>query len=156
MFLSYFPCVIDTNFGIEYLIVVVFSFICVSFVHCIIVLLLCLGSSQGLYSGNQVVVEGDAFNITCQTDVFAFIKWQKDSRSIAGDLLKQYNVTEHRGSDTITSSISTSHAHISQSGSYRCGTFVENSYHLYVLSGKGNMFIFCLPCVNAPNMCDMA
>lgn len=128
-----------------------FASICVSFVHYIVVLLLCLGSSQGLYSGNQVVVEGEAFNITCQTDVFAFIKWQKDSRSIVGDLLRQYNVTEHRGRDRITSSISTSHAHISQSGSYRCGSFVENSYHLYVLSGKGNMFIFCLQCVNVPN-----
>jgi hypothetical protein len=122
----------------------------------IIVLLLCLGNSQGLYSGNQVVVEGDAFNITCRTDVFAFIKWQKDSRPIVGGLLKQYNVTEHRGDDTIISSISSSHAQTSQSGSYRCGTFVENSYHLYVLSGKGKVFISCLPCVNVPNVCDMA
>jgi len=88
-----------------------------------------------------VVVEGDAFNITCQTDVFAFIKWQKDSRPIVGGLLQQYNVTEHRGDSTITSSISNSHAQTSHSGSYRCGTFVESSYNLYVLSGKGDMLI---------------
>jgi hypothetical protein len=100
------------------------------------VLLFCLGSSEGLYSGNQVVVEGEAFNITCQTDVFAFIKWQKDSRPIVGSLLEQYNVTEHRSGDTVTSSISSTHAQTSQSGSYRCSTFLENSYHLYVLSGK--------------------
>jgi hypothetical protein len=103
-----------------------------------------------------VVVEGEAFNITCQTDVFAFIKWQKDSRPIVGGLLQQYNVTEHRGDNAITSSISNSRAQTSHSGSYRCGTFVENSYNLYVLSGKGDLQILCLACVNVPNMCDMA
>jgi len=117
--------------------------------------LLCLGSSQGLYSGKQVVVEGDAFNITCETDLFAFIKWRKDSSPVGG-LLQQYNITEQRGHNTITSSISNSHAQTSHSGSYRCGTFVENSYNLYVLSGKGDMLILCLACVNVPNMCDMA
>jgi hypothetical protein len=118
-----------------------FSMICVAFV-CYVVLL-CLGSSEGLYSGNQVVVEGEAFNITCQTDVFAFIKWQKDSRPIVGALLEQYNVTEYRRGDTVTSSISSSYAQTSQSGSYRCSTFLENSYHLYVLSGKSYMLMFC-------------
>lgn len=119
-------------------------------------MLLCLGSSQGLYSGKQVVVEGDAFNITCETDLFAFIKWQKDSRPIVGGLLQLYKVTEHRGDKSIISSISNSHAQTSHSGTYRCGTFVENSYSLYVLSGKGHMLILCLACVNVPNMCDMA
>jgi hypothetical protein len=130
-----------------------FSIIYVTFV-CYVVLL-CLGSSEGLYSGNQVVVEGEAFNITCQTDVFAFIKWQKDSRPIAGALLEQYNITEHRSGDTVTSSISSSHAQTSQSGSYRCSTFLENSYHLYVLSGKGNLLVFCVPCAYVSKKCDV-
>jgi hypothetical protein len=127
--------------------------ICVSFV-CYVVLL-CLGSSGRLYSGNQVVVEGEAFNITCQTDVFTFLKWQKDSRPIAGALLEQYNVTELRSGNTVTSSISSSHAQTSQSGSYRCSTFLENSYHLYVLSGKGYMLMFCLLCANVSNKFDV-
>jgi hypothetical protein len=69
-----------------------FSIICVAF-DCFVVLL-CLGSSEGLYSGNQMVVEVEAFNITSKTDVFSFIKWQKDSHPIVGALPEHYNVTD--------------------------------------------------------------
>ena len=89
------------------------------------------------YTGENVVVEGNPFEITCRLSVFYPVKWLHDKITLYPDENIKVTLEEDKTeSNFVISKLSIAHAQDKHSGEYRCSSFVDSGHTVVVLGGK--------------------
>nr|XP_018906801.1 PREDICTED: basigin isoform X1 [Bemisia tabaci] len=91
------------------------------------------------YTGQNVVMEGEGFSISCKLTQFDALKWLKDNQQIdelqhtIADSRNQYVFEDREENGLIVATISVKSALSNHSGTYRCSSLSNESHNLFVL-----------------------